>query len=100
MKIEGVPVELKVATILLAIMALLPIPLITILPLQKIIFLTTSIKSVSSCFFKSAIALDSMSIVFRAEAKIFWSDIIVAVSIISAKVFYYLIEFLFAFICF
>jgi hypothetical protein len=100
MKIEGVPVELKVATILLAIMALLPIPLITILPLQEIIFLTTSIKSVSSCFFKSAIALDSMSIVFRAEAKIFWSDIIVAVSIIFAKVFYYLIEILFAFICF
>jgi hypothetical protein len=34
MKIDGVPVELKVATIFWAIIALLPMPLNTIRPLQ------------------------------------------------------------------
>jgi len=40
MKIDGVPVELRVATIFVAIAALFPIPLITTLPFDTIYSMT------------------------------------------------------------
>ena len=46
MKIEGVPVELNVATILEPIIALFPIPLTITLPLEDCIFFTAFSKSV------------------------------------------------------
>ena len=45
MKIEGVPVEFKVATIFIPIIALLPIPLTITLPLIECINSTVFLKS-------------------------------------------------------
>ena len=65
-KIAGVPVEFIVATILFAIMALFPIPVIITLPLELNMKFTAFSKSELINFFKLAIALLSMSIVSKA----------------------------------
>ncbi|MNY74771.1 hypothetical protein D3C86_2138770 [compost metagenome] len=56
---EGVPVELKVATIFCAIMALLPIPVTITRPLLSIIKSTTLTKSSFTFLIKPKIALAS-----------------------------------------
>jgi hypothetical protein len=66
MKIAGVPVEFKVATILLAIMALLPIPVIITLPLDWYINWVACAKSSSNKFDKLEMALLSKLMVFFA----------------------------------
>ena len=66
MKIAGVPVEFIVATILFAIMALFPIPVIITLPFELKMKLTAFSKSELIKFFKFAMALLSMSIVSNA----------------------------------
>lgn len=65
-KIAGVPVEFKVATILVAMMALLPMPEITTLPLEFKILLTVRVKSPSNRCAKLPMAALSVSIVFLA----------------------------------
>jgi hypothetical protein len=75
MKIAGVPVEFKVATILEAIMALLPIPEMITLPLEAIIQLAASGKSVVSSSARCPIALRSISIVRCANSIIVCADV-------------------------
>ena len=65
-KIEGVPVEFKVATILLEILALLPIAVIIILPFVWCNTFTTSTKLSSIFFFKFLASLTSIEIHFWA----------------------------------
>lgn len=69
-KTAGVPVEFSVATILLAILALLPIPVNITRPLEFKMNLTALTKEVSNKFVKLAIALLCKSIVFFAVANI------------------------------
>ena len=82
-KTEGVPVEFKVATILLAIMALLPIPVIITRPLDWYISWVAFAKSSFNKLDKLAIALLSIFIVSLAVLMIesvilkicdFWFD--------------------------
>ncbi|GGF68992.1 hypothetical protein GCM10011397_09960 [Wenyingzhuangia marina] len=65
-KIEGVPVEFRVATILVAIAALFPIPVMITLPLVLRIHFIAFSKFESINLVKLAIALLSRSIVFLA----------------------------------
>ena len=65
-KIAGVPVELKVATILLAIKALLPTPVITTLPLDCRIQLTAAANSAVKRLDKFFMALPSVSMALLA----------------------------------
>jgi hypothetical protein len=72
---EGVPVELNVATIFEAIMALLPIPVTTTLPLLFSINLTDSTKSEFIERFNPDILLASISMEDSATSDIFFSEI-------------------------
>tara|TARA_R110002049_G_scaffold40547_6_gene123318 strand:- start:1817 stop:2071 length:255 start_codon:yes stop_codon:yes gene_type:complete len=69
-KIEGVPVEFRVATILEAMMALFPIPEIITLPLECLIHSTALEKSSFKREPKWEIAAASVSMVFFAMANI------------------------------
>jgi hypothetical protein len=68
MNMEGVPVELSVATILLAMMALLPMPVMTTLPLDERMSSTEEIKFSSILFVRLCIAEASVSRVLTAVA--------------------------------
>ena len=81
MKIAGVPVELNVATILVAMFALLPIPVTITLPLEFKINLTASSKSASINLAKLAIALLSINIVY-------WAVFIIEFVFFNSLVFY------------
>ncbi|OQA05370.1 MAG: hypothetical protein BWY67_02146 [Bacteroidetes bacterium ADurb.Bin397] len=70
MKTAGVPVELRVATIFCAIMALLPIPVIITLPSEKCINFTLSIKSPFINVFSVLTDSASMSMVLKAISTI------------------------------
>jgi hypothetical protein len=66
MKIEGVPVEFKVATIFIPIIALLPIPLTITLPLIEFINSTELLKSLLMKFDNSKIEFPWLMILFLA----------------------------------
>ncbi len=65
--------EFKVATILLAIIALLPIPVITTRPFDWKIYRTQASKSLSMKFIRFSIALDSFNSTSRAMVLIFFA---------------------------
>lgn len=65
-KMEGVPVEFKVATIFVAMFALLPIPVTITLPLDWYIYSTAPANSSFTKWARFAIALLSVSIVCLA----------------------------------
>ena len=69
-KTAGVPVELKVATILVAILALFPIPVTITRPFELNIKLTASVNELFNKFAKLAIALLSKRIVSFAVERI------------------------------
>lgn len=66
----GVPVELNVATIFAAIIALLPTPVMITLPLEAMIQDTECTKSSFKSVFRLRIASLSDSIVFFAKSRI------------------------------
>ncbi|MCY1235770.1 hypothetical protein D3C86_1185580 [compost metagenome] len=68
--IDGVPVELSVATIFWAMMALFPIPVTINRPFDLKMISTASAKSLVRSSERFAIALLSANIVFLAEANI------------------------------
>ena len=73
-KTDGVPVELSVAVIFCAMMALLPIPVQITLPFEKNIIFTLSKKSLPIDFFNPATALASMVSVLFAKFTMCFSD--------------------------
>lgn len=75
MKMAGVPVEFKVATIFEAIMALLPIPEIMTLPFEFNMHSTALEKSSSSKEARCPIASLSFSIVLFANSRIVLLDV-------------------------
>ena len=74
MNIEGVPVEFNVATILLPIIALLPIPLTITLPFEDCIFFTAFSKSCVRNLCKFNIAFPWFLKLFMAISKILSFD--------------------------